>query len=474
MEKRGLVWFRKNLRVHDNECLYKAAQENDALLCIYCISPEFFTDHSLLNGFYKNGMFRRRFLLESLNELSKQLRRTGGDLSIIFGKPEVVIPDLLSKYKLNTLYYQEETTYEEVQEQKLVEQSVNKQMWSIKSFLGHTLIHLEDLPFSINNLPDIFTQFRKTIEKETEVRQEYPIPAISKPIVTGNEFELVPNDLQIDKDVPQAGSLPFRGGESAAWERLNHYFWKHKLLSKYKYTRNELLGTDYSSKFSPWLANGCLSPRSIYWQVKKYEQEVTSNSSTYWLVFELFWRDYFWFIARKYGNRLFYKKGIKNKDLNTTQKQELFQKWVNGETGIPFIDANMRELKQTGYMSNRGRQNVASFLVKDLQLDWRIGAAYFESLLIDYDVCSNWGNWQYVAGIGNDPRENRYFNIISQARKYDFKGEYIKKWIPELSGIEGFSIHQPSTLNQGELLKAGVTPGVTYPNPVIDISHWVY
>lgn len=152
----------------------------------------------------------------------------------------------------------------------------------------------------------------------------------------------------------------------------------------------------------------------------------------------------------------------------------MFWRWAEGQTGIPFVDANMRELNQTGFMSNRGRQNVASFLVNDLGIDWRWGASYFESMLIDYDACSNWGNWMYVAGVGNDPRENRYFNILKQAQNYDKKGEYIRHWIPELSGIMGFDIHQPHTLSPSELKKAGVSLGGNYPHPLVKIRSYSY
>ena len=177
------------------------------------------------------------------------------------------------------------------------------------------------------------------------------------------------------------------------------------------------------------MAHGCISPRSIYHELKRYERERKKNVSTYWLVFELIWRDYFRFVCLKYGRKVFYRGGIKDLDREYSNDLELFEKWKNGETGQSFVDANMKELKLTGFMSNRGRQNVASFLVKDLNIDWRWGAAWFEHMLTDYDVCSNWGNWMYVAGVGNDPRENRYFNVPNQAEKYDPKGEFVQHWL---------------------------------------------
>ncbi|NDC31277.1 MAG: cryptochrome DASH, partial [Bacteroidetes bacterium] len=179
-------------------------------------------------------------------------------------------------------------------------------------------------------------------------------------------------------------------------------------------------GENYSSKFSAWLSMGCLSAREIFQEIKKYEAQYTANESSYWMVFELIWRDYFRFIMKKYKHRFFMPNGIKKSGVQTHKHNPaLFEKWINGQTGNDFIDANMLELKLSGFMSNRGRQNVASYLCHNLKLDWRYGAAYFEQQLIDYDVCSNWGNWAYVAGVGNDPRENRVFNIEKQANDYD-------------------------------------------------------
>ncbi|HOZ88552.1 MAG TPA: FAD-binding domain-containing protein, partial [Bacteroidia bacterium] len=190
------------------------------------------------------------------------------------------------------------------------------------------------------------------------------------------------------------------------------------------------IGGDYSSKFSPWLAMGCLSPREIYYELKKYEAEFSANDSTYWLIFELIWRDYFRFMMKKYRHQFFMYSGIKNSTKSSKlPDNKAMSKWVAGKTGNDFIDANMLELKQTGFMSNRGRQNVASYFCNDLKLDWRCGAAYFEQQLIDYDVSSNWGNWAYLAGVGNDPRGQRCFNIEKQAKEYDPKRLYQTLWL---------------------------------------------
>lgn len=226
--------------------------------------------------------------------------------------------------------------------------------------------------------------------------------------------------------------MRFLGGETAALSRVTEYFWNKDLLKIYKETRNGMLGPDYSTKFSPWLASGSLSPRFIYEEVKRYEKERLANDSTYWVLFELIWRDYFRFISIKYGNSLFHLGGPRKVEKRWHQDQKLFETWRNGCTGYPLIDANMKELSASGFMSNRGRQIVCSFLVRDMGIDWRMGAEWFETCLLDYDPCSNYGNWTYGAGVGNDPREDRYFSIPKQAKTYDPDGEHVAFWVPEL------------------------------------------
>jgi deoxyribodipyrimidine photo-lyase len=193
------------------------------------------------------------------------------------------------------------------------------------------------------------------------------------------------------------------------------------------------------------------------------------NESTYWLIFELFWRDYFRFISVKHGDRLFRVEGLQGVKLDWQEDWAKFEYWRDGETGFPLIDANMQELSATGYMSNRGRQNVGSFLTKNLGLDWRVGAEYFESVLIDYDGCSNWGNWNYTAGVGNDARGFRYFNIPKQSRDYDPQGAYVKHWLPALDAVPADRVHEPWKLTGDEQRRWSVKLGTDYPRPIVDL-----
>ena len=279
------------------------------------------------------------------------------------------------------------------------------------------------------------------------------------------------------KNSTRSAIIEMKGGENAAINRMNEYFFNSDGLKMYKATRNGLIGKEYSSKLSMWLANGCISARNLYWKVKEYEENSRPNESTKAFAFELLWRDFFKFYTLKFGKRLFYLSGCANSEASASYSntwktdQGLFEKWCKGETGYPFVDANMKELNETGWMSNRGRQNVASFLTKDLEIEWRFGAEYFEMMLIDFDCGSNWGNWQYVAGVGADPRADRYFNVIKQAYDYDENGEYVKMWLPQLSNVPLDLVHCAFRMSFVEQKRFNCLLGKDYPNPAVRIKH---
>ncbi len=474
MFKRVIVWFRNDLRVHDNAPLSFAFQKAEEVIPVYCFDPRSFGKMEL--DLDKTGNHRAKFLLESVDNLRSNLRNLSGQLVILHGKPEDVLVDLAINHHADAIFFSEEVATEEKEIELQLEQNAWKHGIKTQAYWQSTLFNIQDLPFPVMQTPEVFTQFRKECEKFSKIQKTLPVPkkvTFPKEIT---DFGELPDLSTLGLKDPSSSSrsvLVFKGGETEGIGRLQAYFWEKDLLKVYKETRNGLLGGDYSSKFSPWLALGCLSPRYIYEEIKRYEKERKKNQSTYWLIFELIWRDYFRFICKKHGKKVFKLGGIKNNVDKWSRNEQHFWKWAKGDTGIPFVDANMRELNESGFMSNRGRQNVASFLVNDLGIDWRWGAMFFESQLIDYDVCSNWGNWMYVAGVGNDPRENRYFNILRQAQNYDRKGDYIRHWIPELAAIPGFDIHQPFELSTSQLKKYSISLGSTYPHPLVKYKVWI-
>ncbi|MDR9387397.1 MAG: DASH family cryptochrome [Balneolaceae bacterium] len=427
-----LLWFRQDFRLDDHPALLHACTTQQPILPVVIVDPHWFSATRL--GRPKMGSYRARFWKESIENLAERIQSMGGTLIVKEGDTPSVMADLVDKHDVSEIVSMTYPGTEEAELEEKIEDSVPTTC-AIQWIEGHTLLHTEDLPFDIDDLPKVFTPFRKKVEKSFEVREPIAAPSsiswatdASGPTV--NEV-LESSQLTVhaaDAEYDSRAVLPYKGGESAAMERLEQYIWEGDHLKVYKKTRNGLLGANYSSKFSAWLANGCISPRRIWSEVKRYEEQRVSNESTYWLIFELLWRDFFQFSAWKHGAALFYAGGIQGKAVHQEANMERFQRWAEGKTGADFVDANMRELNATGYMSNRGRQNVASFLSQNLGVDWRMGASYFETMLVDYDVASNWGNWAYNSTVGHDPR-NRQFDVERQAKMYDSKGTYRKTWL---------------------------------------------
>ena len=424
----AMVWLRNDLRAHDQKSFALAAKSGLKVIAYYSFDPQQYKTTKW--GFKKTDAYRAKFLIETLSDLKKTLNDLNISLIVDNIEPSTGIVNWVKTLNIKEIYFQKEWT----QEERFVEDKLRSNLDSeinLHSNYDQFLFHPEDISFKLNDLPEVFTQFRKQCEKNSFVRQlTEEISPLSKENLFDQSFSiptLIDLGLDIKKSNPNS-AFPFSGGTSQAKLRIQHYFWETKKLSFYKQTRNDLIGVDYSSKFSAWLANGSISPRQLYWEIISYEKEIKKNQSTYWLIFELIWRDYFKYISLKHQNAIFNLGGILKKEYQWQNDLEIVKKWINGTTKESFVNANMIELQKTGWMSNRGRQNVASYFAKDLLLDWRIGAAYFESQLIDYDVHSNYGNWMYVAGVGNDPRD-RKFDISWQSQKYDSQNKFKKLWL---------------------------------------------
>lgn len=339
----------------------------------------------------------------------------------------------------------------------------------------------------------MFTAFRKRVEPlRTAPRECHPTPDTlppqptyispqSEPFKIPDTLEAIISALQSPigstlglSNAPAwpAGTKsahPFDGGSKAAHTRLEHLI-SSGGMSAYKDTRNGLVGIDFSTKLSAWLALGCMTARQVHWKLVDFEDGKTElgrdipgygegeNKGTVAVRFELLWRDYMRLSARKVGPRLFHAQGFRDdkvtdwRYMNTPMDKssekpgrpgskmddavtETVLRFVTGRTGTGLVDASQRELFLTGYTSNRARQNVASYLTKHLGVDWRIGAEWYECNLVDYDVSNNWGNWCYVSGTGGDPRD-RTFNPIKQALDYDPQGEYVRAWVAELRDVQ--------------------------------------
>ncbi|VXB11498.1 DASH family cryptochrome [Maribacter litoralis] len=426
----NLMWFRNDLRVADNSSLNNAIN-GQTVIAFYCFESTFFEYDEY--GFKRTEKYRAKFLLETISQLKEELKNLNIPLFIYVGRSEDYLPKLIEHHNINNVFLQKEWTRDE----ELVLTKVKRKVSSTVQFneeYDQFLFHPTDIPYAnFNLIPEIFTNFRKKFEANCQVRISTSASKImpeSNLVRTNTELPQLEELGFEDFKQHNSTAFPFKGGEQEAKKRIQNYFWDSQKLAIYKKTRNGLIGVNYSSKLSAWLANGSISPRTIYWEVVRFEKEIIKNQNTYWLIFELIWRDYFKYISLKHMDKIFHLSGILQKPYDWKTDKQSLKKWINGNTKEAFVNANMRELLETGWMSNRGRQNVASFWSKELEQDWRMGAAYFESMLIDYDVHSNWGNWMYNSGVGNDPR-NRKFNIKSQVERYDSAGSYQRLWLQE-------------------------------------------
>ena len=398
-----IYWFRNDLRLTDNPAfahVYKLAQQSDAKpVAVYVHDPK----HDLETrwGFERMGTHRKVFLAERLHDLALQLKAMGCELLELHGAPKDALLDFAKAQDSTQIHCEDIGAPEEEADVEALKATG----MSVKTWWHSSMLDPADLPFEIENLPAVFTAFRNKVEKQHLKPRE--------PLAMGSSFF---------KNLP----------ESAAEKHLKHYF-SGDFASTYKETRNQPMnwspGQHFSTKFSPWLACGAISSPMIYAALKRFEAERGENDSTYWIWFELLWRDYFRFLHLQYGKKLYIKQGLGDITLSKVpDNRQGLKRWYEARTGEPLVDAGMRELAATGWLSNRMRQVVASYLIYDLGGDWRAGAAWFESQLIDYDVYSNQGNWLYIAGRGTDPRGGRRFNPQMQAQQHDADGVYRRFW----------------------------------------------
>ncbi|OTB03984.1 hypothetical protein M426DRAFT_23301 [Hypoxylon sp. CI-4A] len=508
---------RHDLRVSDNPILHRLASTSDHgfthVLPLVILPPRqievsgflkegaespFPEAKSEVGHYWRCGPHRAKFIAESIWNLRENLEKIGGSLTIRIGPYDEVLKSLVaglreSDFKVGGVWTIGEEGYEEKQDERALSKAcsslnVDFQVWvDEKYFIDDRDLKLD----SSEALPDVFTTYRKMMEPLREKpRAVLPTPSkdsLPKPVDNSKiphqdspfeipssfaEFEealMRPIDRVLSTVPPfpegAKSAHPFRGGEDSAHHRLD-YLIKSGNANLYKDTRNGLLGSDFSTKLSAYLAQGCITARQVHDKIVLFEDGKDEafaesqgygdgeNEGTKAIRFELLWRDYMRLCTRKFKEKLFLRSGFRDDQSNKWKSgrkgeiqdgqqqsadeiSQIVQRVFDGTTGMGLIDASQRELLHTGYTSNRARQNVASFLAKHLSIDWRYGAEWYEMLLVDYDVSSNWANWQYVAGVGNDPRgEARIFNPVKQAFDYDKEGEYVRRWVPEVRQLE--------------------------------------
>lgn len=421
-EKTCIFLFRNNLRLHDQP--FEKAEDNAHQMLCLLVWPE---PRSWLTTAPPAplSLLREAALQNALAQLQEGLSRRGQILYVYRGALEKLPHILGSFYSTPVILMEREPFPEEM----ALEELFLKSGLEVHSYNGRTLLHPDDLPFPPEKLPRYFTPFRQKAERALKVREPFPAPEklLPPPGTIPEDFEEFSCARPLSSFSP---SLPQGTGEFSALRHLENYTSHKGAVRHYKKTRNGFMGLEFSSKLSVFLALGSLSPRVAWQKIEQHEALYGATEDTYWLKFELLWRDFFRYQAMKLGKSFFGHSAAYT--LNDALQKSAFENWKRGRTGDALVDAAMRELAATGYISNRARQNAASYLIYELGLPWEAGAAWFEHCLLDYDPASNYGNWSYIAGVRFDPRGGRRFDTVEQAERYDPEGLYRKRWLEEI------------------------------------------
>lgn len=387
-----LLWFRNDLRIHDNEILFEAVNKSDIVIPVYFFDPRYF--HANNFGFRNTGIQRARFLLESVQHFKESLQQIGADLLVFQGKPEDLIGTLCAKYDITEVYHHREVATRETRISEKVEAVLWKQQINLKHFIGHTLYHKEDLPIPIKDIPDGFSQFKKKVEKESFVRPV--LPAVDH-IVTHPHLE--------ETAIPSLEALGFEAAEIAKLEAQTSLLQGGEQAALA--TLQETLASDYDeiddyNLISPYIAHGALSPAYYYHQIKEAQQAFKKKKYEK-LILRLLWRDYFRFMLKKYPNIFFKdfkeKKGI---EASITALQELV---ANNNAPEP-VQGFIQELLTEGNLAYEKRQIVAAYLLQELDINHLVGARFFEEFFLDYAPASNYGYWLHYAAHGTSSKDN--------------------------------------------------------------------
>lgn len=469
---KSLVWFRRDLRSFDHAALYRALKDSSACYCVFVF------DHSILQHLPKRDR-RVQFIYQSVLELRQELEKLGGGLIVRYGDPVEEIPRLAAQLEVNAVFVNrdyEPTAKARDQAVSSALSSFNCDFISSKDqviFEMDEVLSLAEKPFSV------FTPYKnawlKKLASETTGEPDfyfkaYPVEKYAAHFAqhTDHTDLSFPSMAEMGFEDLSKEELKLQGGMAAGAELLEDFLSR---IDHYGNARDfpAIKGPSY---LSVHLRFGTVSIRYLVSQAIRHIRIANSlQGASVWLS-ELVWRDFYFMILHHHPRVISHSFKPEYDAIqweNGEQAQQLFQAWCDGKTGYPLVDAAMLQLNQTGYMHNRLRMVVASFLVKDLGIDWRWGEAYFALHLNDFDLSANNGGWQWAASTGCDAQPYfRIFNPTTQSEKFDSEGKFIRRYLPQLSGLNARHIHAPWKLTPIELKGANLTLGIDYPYPIIE------
>ncbi|MBA2437116.1 MAG: deoxyribodipyrimidine photo-lyase [Acidimicrobiia bacterium] len=435
----ALVLFTCDLRVHDQPALAAAARDAEEVVAVFVL------DDAILGGDFARPN-RLSYLCDALADLDRSLRRLGTPLVVRRGDVVDQVMAVAGEAHAEAIYLSEDVSaYARRREQRLRQAAASTRI-ELRGFEGITVVPPGHLSPGGGDHFKVFSPYHRQWAA-ADLRAVEPAPSrLSGP--SGIEGGNVPDLRELTDGAP---SPELRGGgETGARRRVTS--WLGGGVEHYADAHDDLAG-DATSRLSPDLHFGCLSSRELV-------SRAPEGPGGAAFVRQLAWRDF-------HHQVLSANPGLPHRDYRDRgdewrRDDDDLATWKAGRTGIPVVDAGMRQLAREGWMHNRARLVTASFLTKDLYLDWRLGAAHFWDLLVDGDMANNAGNWQWVAGTGNDTRPNRVFNPLRQADRFDPEGDYVRRYVPELAGVEGPAVHRPWKLPESE------RRALDYPDPMVD------
>ena len=447
-------WIRRDLRLHDNQALTTALRNSDS------VQPLFILDPALLGSDYV-GEKRLAFLFASLRSLRGDLEALGGNLLVRRGDPLEVLTVLRQELEYERIVAERDhTPYAQARDRRVGASLPLQRVGSTAIRQPGTVRKADDDPYVV------YSPFRDRWLEGSAISAGQLLPApprIQK--AEGLTGDSIPEQPQYEL----AEHFPI--GEEAARTRLLEFTKPEGSIADYD-NRRDQLAAGGTSRLSPYLRFGLISPREAYvaaGEAQERQKSVRDRQGTRTWIEELIWRDFYIHILNFFPRARSESFREKYKDLPWRNEEAEFEAWQRGETGYPVVDAGMRQLKSIGWMHNRARMIAASFLVKDLLIDWRWGERYFMQHLLDGDPASNNGGWQWAAGTGTDAAPYfRIFNPVRQGEKHDPDGEYIRRWIPELKDVPGEYIHEPWKLSEEEQRNFNCRIGRDYPQPIVD------
>jgi deoxyribodipyrimidine photo-lyase len=447
----ALMWFRSDLRVADNVALCAAAEHGR-------MTPVFCLDERLLHGRFASGA-RTQFMLESLRDLDGSLRERGSALVIRKGDPARVLVELSREAGATEVHATADPTPFARARDRRVARALRESGMHLQLHPGaHAVGDLTSLQTKQGRPYTVFTPFHRTwlqAHRRAVLKAPGDLPAMPSRVAHGRIPSLASLKLEQAVDDPQ------RGGESAARARLEQFL--GDAVHDYQ-EGHERPDRDGTSRLSAYLHFGCISPRAI-------EDALPGGAGPDAFRRQLCWRDFYHHVMRHFPATAHEEFQDRYRGTLVWRDDETgFSAWCAGETGFPLVDAGMRQLRREGYMHNRVRLVVGSFLTKDLGLDWRRGEAHFMSLLLDGDEANNNGNWQWIASVGVDPQPafRRIYNPTLQMRRLDPDGEYVRRYVPELRDVPDELLAEPWTMTEAQQREAGCQIGRDYPAPIVD------